>query len=200
MIVFGGVEPIGVPNSQRATPGNSPEGATILRVDGTTGDRAAAHHGYANAAGGDQPTRGGWKIEEARRTGNGEMKSQSRDDAQSGCATAPTIGTSSLPCEPKVGTGAGGTAGRFGAPEQFGPEHGFWGSEGSLAVLGGGARSSGVEMRVLKTVVEWFPHPAVARSEEAHTATTSSRVARQPRVRGGREITIRTTEDGIILL
>ena len=71
-------------------------------------------------------------MEEARRTGRGEVKSPTRADARSGCSTEPRICTTSLPCGPvDVGTGANGGAWRSGAREQFGPEHGFLGAAGS---------------------------------------------------------------------
>ena len=72
-------------------------------------------------------------MEEARRIGRGEVKSPTRADARSGCSTEPRTCTTSLPCGPvDGGTGANGGAGRSGAREQFGPEHGF----GFLGVAG----------------------------------------------------------------
>ncbi len=81
-----------------------------------------------------------------------------------------------------VGAGANGGAGRSGAREQFGPEHGTFGDAGSTAAPGAGvARASRLAEAVGVRTVTCSPHSALARLGEAHATATSSRAARQPR-------------------
>ena len=121
------------------------------------------------------------------------MNSHRRDDAQSRCSTSPTLCTTSLACGPKVGTGAGGGAGRSGTREQFGPEHGVGCDAGNCAAADvGAARRSGLEEFAFR-MVTCSPHAAVARSGEAHAIATISGAARQSRNSDGRGQVINTT-------